>query len=360
MRPRISIVFPQESDTTLSLATPISTPSNMSNSSKAVQKSNRNHEIGFQLSDDRQYKTAVLNGQYSFFSENGYSGYLAGSSTRPATGSLFSIEFNGAAPSNLYLTFDTATGEYAKSIRVTANGKAVTISDNKKVKVIIDISSLQLSSRDTLQLELTNWSVLGRSVKIENIAIAPDLSYIGSQIVDFKCSENLMDSDLSLSPGVCEQYADVTIYDKDDTIHQMALQGLLSQDEQVSIEAVNDATGRVYALGKYLVSEWDVKAINSHVGITCRDKTYLFSQIDIPRADIQRRTIDDLLNTLFNYAGVQWNYLDTETQTRCSSIVIPNSWYAKSDLLTLLNKICVLGMLRMYWSLDTFYVGRCA
>lgn len=310
---------------------------NVSNPSRILIPNNTNTVKGFQLSSSN-VKLSTLNSTRTFFGPRGFSGYL---STNSQQGTIL-LTATGGTISTLYIVFDKATGEYAKTIKVNDT----TIANDKVEKLI------SFPEASAVTLTFTNWSAANATPKVTSITILPTLTLTGTDLLNFKCSENLLDSDLQINPGICEQYADIEIYDRGNVFHDLAQEGFLDDDVDVSINTDN------YALGIYIASDWDIEIDNSVVGITCRDRSYLFEKILIQRADIAQRTIDDLLNILFSQANIAWNYLDNETQTRCQSITIPNNWFAASDLKTLLDKICSLGMLRMYWSLNTFYVGR--
>lgn len=186
-----------------------------------------------------------------------------------------------------------------------------------------------------------------------------EITFTSSQLISFTCSENIMDSDLSINPGICEQYANIEIYDRDDTIHTYAKKGLLHKDQSVTIISV-DSNNNEFVLGDYVTEEWTVENNNSIVKITCRDTSYKFESIVISRATIKQRNVDDLLNILFtSVPNMTWIYLDDETKNYCKKVIIPNSWYKSNNLKTLLEYICNVGMLRIYYFNKTFFVGRC-
>ena len=310
---------------------------NVSNPTKVLIPDNTNTIKGFQLSSSGK-KNSSLDGSRTFFGPEGFSGYLG----RSGQQGQIVLTATGGTISTLYIVFDRATGEYAQTIQIND-----TTFTNNSVATL-----LSFPAATTLTLTFTNWTNANATVKVTNIVILPTTTLTGTDLLNFKCSENLLDSDLQINPGICEQYADIEIYDRGNVFHNLAQEGFLDGDVDVSINTDE------YVLGIYIASDWDIEIDNSVVGITCRDRSYLFEKILIQRADIAQRTIDDLLNILFSQTNIAWNYLDDETQTRCQSITIPNNWFAASDLKTLLDKICSLGMLRMYWSLNTFYVGR--
>lgn len=336
MRPFVTITLQNNTAAVLSYVSSTDNV-NVSRPQQLLKDGNVSNVKGFQLSSDI-LKLSKLDSTRTFFGDDGYSGYLS-ASTESAE---ITLQVTGDTIGGLYIVFDTLTGEYAKSISIGDH----TFTNNSVATYI------SFFAKDTVKLRFSQWSASNSTIKVTNIAIVPTLRFYGSDLIDFKCSENLLDSDLQITPGICEQYADINVYDRYSVLHTLAREGLLGGDADVSINADS------YALGVYVASDWDIEIDNTVVGITCRDKSYLFEKIPIARVDIANRTIDDLLNVLFSQADIPWNYLDVATRTRCLNISVPNNWFAASDLKALLDKICSLGMLRMYWSLNTFYVGR--
>jgi hypothetical protein len=179
--------------------------------------------------------------------------------------------------------------------------------------------------------------------------------YNDSYIEDIRCSENLTNSSIDIEPGICEQYAEITLYDRDGDIHDRASSGTLAKKQKVEI-LIEDGE----SIGTYFTTEWNVPGESSSITITCSDPSTTFGDIQIESAGIKTRTVDDLLTLTFEQIkSVVWQYIDTDTQAYCESIRVPNSWYYASSAKSTLNKICSLGMLRIYWYIDRFIVARC-
>lgn len=331
---------------------------NVSDYSQAFQEFYNVYRVsGFQLSPSSSHIVSRLTGKRTFFDIDGYKGYI--SKEISPVQNYIQLQFNivNNIPDYLYITFDTATNEYAKSIKVlnSINNQVLNIT-NDSVYCIIPLQSLNLTAPVKITLELRYWSnPNNQSFKVTNISNNFNLVIGSNDIISSVNSENMMDTELNIQPGICEQYADIQIYDRTGIFHELALRELLSQDERISIYTDNDIL-----IGVYYVKEWSIENDNDIINITCRDNSYLFQKIDIKRSLIATRTLHDLLNILFSQATeVSWEYMDIETELRCKNITIPNSWYLSSNLYDMLSKICEVGMLRMYFYTDTFRVGRC-
>ena len=180
-----------------------------------------------------------------------------------------------------------------------------------------------------------------------------------NSIVSFTCSENLTDANVSITPGVCEQYADIEIYDRDNYFHNRALTDVLDE-ANVEIKLKDLTNNEEIDLGSYIASKWHIEGDNSIIKIQCKDTSSLLENVIIPDSEIADRTVTDFLNIIFNsIPEYSYRFLDNETEERCNQVNVLRSWYNQSNLLELLNKVCYLGMLRMFYKQGTFYISRC-
>lgn len=365
--PEIRISFKSEDVAAVSLVTSsLPTQINVANPDVVVENTSKGFK-GFQLSEARNNLVSTLGGDYAAYPATGYQGVI----TQELSGSdgscniEITFTLRGALPENLYIQFDAAAKEYASDFTLSNdyNSKTITRSSNTDILVILPLAALKLP--DTLNnvvftLTITKWSKANASIKITRLSTYWLAVYTGNTLKSFSCSENLFDSQMQLQPGICEQYADIVIYDRDNILHEFALDEKLTADYPVSIYA-KDENATEYDLGTYIASDFDISATSSQVTVTCRDRAYLFEKIDISRVAIADRTLEDFIAILFAQAkNMFYRYQDSETLGRCQNIKVPDSWYLASDLYTMLTKVCALGMLRIYWYIDTFVIGRCA
>lgn len=180
-----------------------------------------------------------------------------------------------------------------------------------------------------------------------------------NDLISAEYSSNGMDAELSMNPGVCEQNATVKFYDYSKVVEQRFRSGE-NTDSTITINVL-DNSDNIIESRFYYSSYYDIDNDNDIVTINCIDNTKILKEISVSKSLIQTRTADDLLKTFFNYLPTEttWEYYDNDTKTRCQSIVVPNSWYREGTLEEFLNKICVLGLLRIFCVSNTFYVMRC-
>lgn len=308
---------------------------------------------GFQLSGTTQNIT-LLNGNSTFFPEKGYPGFISSAIRDTTEYAYISFKILNSIPEYIYITFDTATGAYPYFLRITSGTKSITIT-NPGVIAQIPTAALNLTIGATVSVRMELWTMRYQSYKVLNIS--PRITAKeGIALISYKCSENMMDSNLNIAPGICEQYADITFYDKNKLFHQLALSGLLTDNDTVKIYEINDNNEEVL-VGSYLIDTWDIEATESDISIHARDISYILESLNISKLNVETRSVNDFLTIAFG--NLPWKYLDEATELRCYSIGIPNSWYAGGTVADLLNLICQIGMLRIYWSIDTYIVGRC-
>lgn len=337
---------------------------NVANSDAVIEGLSRGTR-GFQLSTSTDNPVSKLDGNATAFPSTGYAGIITSELSADDGTCDISIPFTltGNAPENLYIEFDSIAKEYATDLLLTNNYNdySTAISDNKETLLIIPLAELRLPTalQDVqFTLNIRKWSKGNASIKVTRLATYYVATYTGRDIISTDNSENSFDSQMQITPGICEQYIDIQLYDRSGVLRAFARSGKLTPDYTISITALDNDD--IYEMGNYIVSEWSLSSTSSVVGVSGRDKSYLFEKINTKRSTIADRTLDDLIVILFAQASnVPWRYQDAETQERCQSILIPNNWYLASNLYTMLDKICALGMLRIYWFIDAFIIGRC-
>lgn len=324
------------------------------------------HEEGSNGFRGFQLNSTPLNNSYKFYGPEGYPGVI----TRQASDvygvfdSPVEINFlvSAQSPKIIWIGFDPACNEYATKFSIVqkAMGWSINVEDNNASVVAVPTAPLAIPTGTTMTLQIHEWSRSNASAKVTRISPYYKAEYTGKDLIDFICSENLLDSNLAMRSGICEQYADVKVYDRNNTLHACAYRDMLTDDYKISIYAFDDTTQLSHTLGTYYVSDWDISGSSTEVGISSTDISYIFDEINIPSIPIEDRSVDDMLRLFFGYAqSVNWKYFDKDTEQYCKDISTPNNWFRAGTLRELLNKICALGMLRIYWYVNKFVVARC-
>jgi hypothetical protein len=371
MRVHVKIDFNIGQDITVSAGRIINSDSaNVSDFSKAVE-SNYIYKgfKGFQFAENYGEYPAIADGSYKYFPDDGYKGFMSaklsvadGTFGTNISKPTLSITARGATPEYLYIQFDAVANIYAKKFRITTNANSnALIVNNTAASLLVSLSSLNLptdrSSTD-IYIEFIAMNKPYQSVRITQLNVSYIGYYTGSELKSVENSEQLFDSQMQISPGLIEQYADIVIYDRDNSIHTLAKEAKLSEEFKVTVEAI-DQDGNTQTIGSYITYDWDVESNKSEISLQCTDNSGQLDVIYIDTIDLKTRTVDDLLTLIFSTAAVFWEYIDSTTKTYCQSISIPNNWWYKSTARELLDKVCILGQLRVYSYLNTFVIARC-
>ena len=322
---------------------------------------------GFQLSPSRTKITTPLNGAYLMWSaKHSYPGSTTAEHFNPSADAFpqYTFSVHGNISRYLYITFDTVTGEYATKIILSTDYNAQTLTvNNTASSLTVDITSLGLPSTvngTVFTMIIAGWSKPNATVKVTSVSFSPATIFYGNDLIGFECSDNLYDSSMNLQPGICEQYADVTVYDRHGILRDAALKTSYKPSGSVTLEAIDTETGMVTVLGEYGLKKWDIQSTSAEISITCGDKSTILDSINLPDSTVETRTVDQMLQTVFVQAGgLTWSYLSAADQTHCNNITVPNSWFYSGTLREVLEKICNVGLLRIYWKQSAFLVARC-
>ena len=318
---------------------------------------------GFQLSPNRANIVCTLNNEYNFFSAKGYRGIL----TRVLSDSngelqdlpVITYAMGGNTLSTLYITFDHVSKEYATEILLTVDGNSWTLV-NDAVNMSIDMQQYAVLSDKfiDIQIAILKWSKPHASVKISQIALSPSIIFSENAIQDFTCSENMVAGQAYTQPGIIEQYAEIRLYDREGYIRKLTKDNSLFTNAKVNMLVYDGDTPE--SIGSYKVNSWDINLTDTNVKILCGDFSAEFNDIIVNSINVAKvRTVDDMLKLLFLYArNYQWRYYSDTDAQYCKSIHTPNSWFRKGTLHEQLTKVCTLGMLCIYWYVDTFIVKR--
>jgi hypothetical protein len=368
MRVHVKIDFNIGQDTAFSVDPTLqSSGANVSNVSKIVESNYTYRGFkGFQFAQNYDEYPAIADGSYKYFPDEGYKGYMSASLSK-ADGTFDSnpilvVTSTGAIPEYLYIQFDSTVNIYAKKFRITTNvnSNAIVV-NNMSSNLLISLDSLNLpTDQSTIRIyvEFISINKPYQSLRITQLNGSFIGYYTGNELKSVENSEQSFDSQMQISPGLVEQYADIVIYDRDNSIHTLAKNAKLSDEFKVTIEAINQ-NGDSQIIGSYITYDWDVESNKSEVSLQCIDNNKLLDSIYIDTQALKTRTVNQLLTLIFSTVGLSWEYIDSTTKTYCQNISVPNSWWYKSTARELLDKVCTLGQLRVYSYLGTFIVVRC-
>lgn len=168
-----------------------------------------------------------------------------------------------------------------------------------------------------------------------------------------KFSNQLMDTSFDINPTVIEQYAEITFKDKGGVITNLVKTGVLDSDLKVYIHIDNVLT---YT---YLTSTWDIQAQDTTVVLHCNDPTKKLENKQTQLVEPADKTLAELIALAFTWADYPYEYESSETYSIANNIQLEQTYVAYQDLLTFINKLCVVGFFRIYWKKNKFIIARC-
>lgn len=335
---------------------------NVSNVDNLLTESSFRGFRGFHLSESADAPDSLLDGSYKFYSEKGYEGYC---SRLAATADLKIVFKKSSKERYLFICFDAARMEWPKAVTLqTADGRYSQVYENiNSPYLLVPVKDIEAASAGPVDLLMTfwEWSNPNSGIRVSSVSFGLTESFEDDILQSFKCSESLLDTNLRITPGVMQQYADLTFYDRRELLTQLAAEGLLGENHEVSIYAVEQAESEnevLHLLGVYVSDKWSLSEDGAYV-LTGKDPSKNFDHIQVPPSPIKDRTLDEFLDIAFKRANRVWSYIDDETESYCKSIFTPNSWMYGDSLDNVIEKICNFGILGIYWHIDRFIVARC-
>ena len=296
---------------------------------------------------------SLLDDNNVLFGSDGYPGIMSTGTTGGHGNIDFCVyfQFSGLLPNYLYVGFDSVLGEYATDFDLgnLTKGKSIYIRNNKKVLQRVDIDSILGSEDHVYYIRIHQWSKANTQVKLSMLGVCPQLVFNTRDIKNAEWSESAFADDVELSPGICEQYAELELYDRTGILTDLAKSALLTDSYEILI-SVNDDIVNTYA-----IRDWDVDTDNSLFSLKGADYYYQFSNIKIEPQSVADRTVKDMLDFAFDAAQKPYQWFSGSTH-KPSDIHTPNSWFAASTVGEFLEKVCNAFALRIYWIKDAYYI----
>ena len=360
MRKQINIKYTLSPGAFLSLEDTASSLANVSNMEK-LSVENATGYRGFHLSAARGEYAAILDGTYGAYSDEGYAGYVSsilagndGTFEQPLA-LTFSVTFDATLPT-ICITFDRACRQYATRFELfnESTGKSIVVAENKYVTALVKTTQDFWDGTTTgkLTLLIHAWSKAHSNGRVTVLSLNYDGVYTGKDVLKCTCSENLLDANTTPQPGMCEQYADVEIYDRDNVLHTIKE----LEDADVDIYDVTDA-GELIDQGGYKITDPQIDDMSASVKFSCKDVSSTFDRVNIPALSIADRSAHDLFTLAFSYAGnIPWRYYSKYYEGVCKDTITPDCWAYASNLQEFLHKICTLSDMRVYYHKRTFVV----
>lgn len=233
------------------------------------------------LTDVAKYVTL----EHNLWSLDGSHSLLPASSSYNNAGYVSNIESTGSvtvsfptirttAISGITITWSEKYGEYAKTFTVTGkNGSTtigeVTVNNNKSM---VSIVYLPLSGYNSITIQVHEWCLPHRRVRIENIVIGHVLKFGKSDLISFT---HEMDGDL-LSGKIPKYSIEFTLNNSDgqwDPNNPTGMAQYLSERQKIVVKYGLDVNGSVEWIkaGTFYLSEWHAPPNGIEARFVARD-----------------------------------------------------------------------------------------
>ena len=303
---------------------------------------------GFQVSPD-DVVLSNLSG-LPLFGDDGYPGILSRVLSDSDGNVNFSVRFQlvGTLPKYIYIGFDSIVREYASEFSVTndTTGDTMYISGNTRTFVHLNIATISSPRSSIFTLNITKWSKPNASIRLTTISVTPTIRLTTRDIKSASWSENKLDDNMELVPGVCEQYADIEFYDRDGVATFLAREDALIDKYKIEL-VIDDVVENTY-----ITQDWDVDTSNSIFTLRGTDYYYLFSKVKVEAQVVKDRSLVEMIRWIFGVVGVPFRLKNFSS----GELITPNSWFYTSTVGEILEKICNAFALRIYWLNDKYVV----
>ena len=306
---------------------------------------------GIHFSKNYGENTIRIGGGYGLYPTSGFNGFV--SATMSDANGNFSqpVTLNvtlSALPEYLCINFDPAQG--VRATRITINNSHVI--DSNTNSLVIRLRDLGITTT-SLSIVFNRINLPFNPLKITTFTPGLISSFTDRNIQSLTFASQLLDTSFNINPTVIEQYAKVSLIDRDELIANLASGANLAKDLKVMLY-VDDILKYTY-----LTSVWKIKANNSQIDLECNDPSKKLENQQISALSISDRSLEGLLNIVFTFTGYTYEAIDEDTRIYISNFIIKNSFVTITTSLDLLKKLCVVGFLRVYWDKNIFKIARC-
>ena len=187
-----------------------------------------------------------------------------------------------------------------------------------------------------------------------------EIMLISDDLISFDCSLNLKNANLDFTTGIIEQSASLKFYDRGNVFKNLIMQDREEVYNKARVDFYVNYKGIDTLLGSYILEEVAVSSDNNETEIKCIDPSYTFDSYMVSYIPLKSRNVVELLDIAFTRLNQPYAFLDEETKERCLSIQVAYSYVNNLNCKELLEHICSLAMLNIYYDKGIYKVGRCA
>lgn len=313
----------------------------------------------------------LLDGTYTFYkgSSNGYNGFIGNclSNDNYTFSTNQYITLNAPNEGNyiksILIYFDGISNEYATELYFTnainENGSTVSkYSSNFKIKnnkLIFMYSFGEDSQIKSITVNFSKWSKKNSLVKIIKIKTGYTGVYDQKTIQSLRWNDDKFSDENELTFGVSSNRAELEISDDEDIIDELYSKNLIFQNVQARIY-IDD----IY-MGSFYIDLKDNQRGSDTWTFDCIDFFERIKDDIVPIMQIDSSGNCDLtkiISWVCDRKGIPVEYTD-EALAACRAYKIPRAYIrSQQTVYEVLLKVCQVGLLRMYVSLDKLKITR--
>lgn len=332
---------------------------NVSNSLKTLNSygSNKAFKGFFLMSSIEDKPVATLDGSFKCFGANGYDGAVGKVHTFASdyAYTICTVRFSAIPKSGCTIVLDPSGAPQIEQITVVnASSSSIDITVDPAYPIINIMPGAITSDLIHIKFHMPDFNS-NYFTKILYIFTGLTAVYRGTDLIKYECSEHMLDAQLTVTPGICEQYINATIYDRNNVLQQLAAQNKLIANKIIRVYAIDDNLRQ--QIGEYYSVDWDVRNCESEVGLTGSDGFSYLNNLKYESYSVSDKTVHKMLSDAFSYSNVSWRYFGEYEKLLCTAIVTPTCEYPNTDIISLLEEICRVAMLRIYYYNGTFIVA---
>lgn len=340
--------------------------SNVSNALRALNTygSNKAFKGFFLMSSIENKPIATLDGSFKCFGSNGYDGAVGGVVYIPGrlyAQAAYAVQFSSVPTAGCTIILDPSGAPQVSRISVVNFSSSGTEQSSIDIAVdpwypIINILPGVITSKFIRVYLIIQDYNPNDFTKVLHIFPGLTAIYRGTDLIKYECSEHLLDAQLTFTPGICEQYINATIYDRNNVLQLLAAQNKLTANQLIRVYVVDDNFRQ--QIGEYYSVDWNVHNCESDVELTGSDEFSYLNNLEYTSYNVEKKTVHKMLSDAFSYSNVSWRYLDDSVRLLCNSVVTLMCEYPNTDVISLLEEICRVAMLRIYYYNGTFIVAQ--
>ena len=329
------------------------------------------HLSGGNVDENGEVSGCLLDGTFTFYNKTSasYKGYmgenLSGDDYTFSTPEYIEIKAknSGTYIKDIIIQFDSVANEYATELYFsdalnedgTYNTKYTSAYKIQNNKTLFVHSFGTNSTLRSIKLNITKWSKKNALVKITKIRTGYTGNYSYKNLQSVKWDNFKFAEENELTFGVSSNRATLEINDSADIIDELYAKNLILQNAVVNIYIDDILQGSFYIDTKQNERGSDIWVFE------CVDALERIKDNIVPTLQLDtsgNANLKTIISHVLNNTGITVEYSE-EASIACEEYKIPKAYINPyQTVYDVLLKVCQVGMLRMYFTVDKLRITR--